>query len=103
MTVICRINGSDFTDRGFTIEESVRFAKLLEYHGADALDISSGVSSTSEYHISPMGIGDKPLIGIVKRIKENVTIPVIAIDKLGSVYDWEKVLEDGIAAPPSQQ
>ncbi|MDK2907307.1 MAG: hypothetical protein PWQ66_1268, partial [Petrotoga sp.] len=97
MTVICRINGSDFTDRGFTIEESVRFAKLLEYHGADALDISSGVSSTSEYHISPMGIGDKPLIGIVKRIKENVTIPVIAIDKLGSVYDWEKVLEDGIA------
>ncbi|KUJ89990.1 MAG: NADH:flavin oxidoreductase/NADH oxidase [Thermoanaerobacter thermocopriae] len=97
MTVICRINGSDFTDRGFTIEESVRFAKLLEYHGADALDISGGVSSTSEYHISPMGIGDKPLIGIVKRIKENVTIPVIAIDKLGSVYDWEKVLEDGIA------
>ncbi|KHO62240.1 NADH:flavin oxidoreductase [Thermoanaerobacter sp. YS13] len=97
MTVICRINGSDFTDGGFSIEESVRFAKMLEYHGADALDISGGVSSTSEYHISPMGIGDKPLIGIVKRIKENVTIPVIAVDKLGSVYDWEKILEDGIA------
>jgi len=97
MTVICRINGSDFTDGGFSIEESVRFAKLLEYHGADALDISGGVSSTSEYHISPMGIGDKPLIGIAKRIKENITIPVIAVDKLGSVYDWEKILEDGIA------
>lgn len=97
MTVICRINGSDFTDEGFTIEESVRFAKLLEDHGADALDISGGVSSTSEYHISPMGIGDKPLIGIAKRIKENVTIPVIAVDKLGNVYDWEKILEDGIA------
>lgn len=97
MTVICRINGSDFTDGGFSIEESVRFAKLLEYHGADALDISGGVSSTSEYHISPMGIEDKPLIGIAKRIKENVTIPVIAVDKLGSVYDWEKILEDGIA------
>ena len=97
MTVICRINGSDFTDGGFSIEDSVRFAKLLEYNGADALDISGGVSSTSEYHISPMGIGDKPLIGIVKRIKENVTIPVIAVDKLGSVYDWEKILEDGIA------
>ncbi|SHE99655.1 2,4-dienoyl-CoA reductase [Thermoanaerobacter uzonensis DSM 18761] len=97
MTVICRINGSDFTDGGFSIEESVRFAKLLEYHGADALDISGGVSSTSEYHISPMGIGDKPLIGILKRIKENITIPVIAVDKLGSVYDWEKILEDGIA------
>ncbi|EIW01411.1 NAD(P)/FAD-dependent oxidoreductase [Thermoanaerobacter siderophilus] len=97
MTVICRINGSDFTDGGFSIEESVRFAKLLEYHGADALDISGGVSSTSEYHISPMGIEDKPLIGIAKRIKENVTIPVIAVDKLGSVYDWEKILEEGIA------
>ncbi|AEM78505.1 NAD(P)/FAD-dependent oxidoreductase [Thermoanaerobacter wiegelii] len=97
MTVICRINGSDFTDEGFTIEESARFAKLLEYHGADALDISGGVSSTSEYHISPMGIEDKPLIGIAKRIKENVTIPVIAVDKLGSVYDWEKILEEGIA------
>lgn len=97
MTVICRINGSDFTDGGFSIEESVRFAKLLEYHGADALDISGGVSSTSEYHISPMGIGDKPLIGIAQRIKENITIPVIAVDKLGSVYDWEKILEDGIA------
>ncbi|MFV9511786.1 NADH:flavin oxidoreductase [Tepidibacillus sp. LV47] len=97
LTVICRINASDFTDGGFSIEESIEFAKLLERYGADGLDVSAGVGSTSEYHISPMGIKDKPLLEFLKKIKENVNIPVIAANKLGFAGDWEEILNNNIA------
>jgi len=96
-TVICRINGDDFTDGGFNIKESIEFAKILEKNGASAIDVSSGVSSTSEYHISPMGIEDRPLLPFTKKIKESISIPVIAANKLGDVYDWERILEERIA------
>ncbi|MGB9780767.1 FAD-dependent oxidoreductase [Caldanaerobacter sp.] len=96
-TVICRINGDDFTDGGFNIKESIEFAKILEKNGASAIDVSSGVSSTSEYHISPMGIEDRPLLPFTKKLKESISIPVIAANKLGNVYDWERILEERIA------
>lgn len=95
MAVICRINGSDYTDGGLDIEESVKLAKLLENHGADAINVSSGVGATSEYHISPMGIDDKPLIDYAKKIRDSVSIPVIAADKLGAADDWEAIVRDG--------
>ncbi|MGB9679395.1 MAG: FAD-dependent oxidoreductase [Minisyncoccia bacterium] len=95
--VICRINARDFTDGGFEIEESIKFAKLLERYGADALDISAGVGSTSEYHISPIGIPDKPLLEFLKKIKENVNVPIIAANKLGFASDWEEILNNKAA------
>ncbi|MGF7400666.1 NAD(P)/FAD-dependent oxidoreductase [Thermoanaerobacterium thermosaccharolyticum] len=97
MAVICRINGSDYTDGGFDINESIKLSRLLEEHGADALNVSSGVGSTSEYHISPMGIDDRPLITHVKKIKDSVSIPVIAADKLGVAADWESIVRQGYA------
>ncbi|SHF53996.1 NADH:flavin oxidoreductase / NADH oxidase family protein [Caldanaerobius fijiensis DSM 17918] len=97
MTVICRINASDFTDGGFDIEESIKFARLLEANGADGLDVSAGVGSTSEYHISPMSIDDRPILSLVKRIKENVSIPIIAANKLGFAKDWEEIINNNIA------
>ncbi|SNX53503.1 NAD(P)/FAD-dependent oxidoreductase [Thermoanaerobacterium sp. RBIITD] len=97
MAVICRINGSDYTDGGFDIEESIELSKLLEEYGLDALNISSGVGSTSEYHISPMAIDDRPLIEFTKKIKDNVSIPVIAADKLGVADDWESIVRQGYA------
>lgn len=97
LTVTCRINASDLTVGGFSIEESVEFAKLLERYGADGLDVSAGVGSTSEYHISPMGIQDKPLLDFLKKIKENVNLPLIAADKLGFASDWEEILSNNVA------
>lgn len=97
IAVICRINGSDYTDGGFDIEESVKLSRLLEEHGADAINVSSGVGSTSEYHISPMGIDDKPIIDYAKKIRDSVSIPVIAADKLGDADDWEAIVRDGYA------
>ncbi|MEG6567060.1 FAD-dependent oxidoreductase [Thermoanaerobacterium saccharolyticum] len=97
IAVICRINGSDYIDGGLDIEESVKLAKLLENYGADAINVSSGVGATSEYHISPMGIDDKPLIDYAKKIRDNVSIPVIAADKLGTADDWEAIVRDGYA------
>ncbi|WHE06978.1 NAD(P)/FAD-dependent oxidoreductase [Thermoanaerobacterium thermosaccharolyticum] len=97
MAVICRINGSDYTDGGFDINESIKLSRLLEEHGADAINVSSGVGSTSEYHISPMGIDDRPLIVHVKKIKDSVSIPVIAADKLGVAADWESIIRQGYA------
>ncbi|WP_422448546.1 FAD-dependent oxidoreductase [Thermoanaerobacterium sp. DL9XJH110] len=97
IAVICRINADDFTVGGFNIEESVGFAKMLEENGADGLNISAGVGSSSEYHISPMGMEDRPLLNLVNRIKKNVGIPVIAADKLGFAGDWERILKDNVA------
>lgn len=96
-TVICRINADDITCGGFTIEESVEFAKMLEENGANGLNVSAGVGSTSEYHISPMSIEDLPLLKLVKRIKNNVSIPVIAANKLGFAENWEQILKDNAA------
>jgi 2,4-dienoyl-CoA reductase-like NADH-dependent reductase (Old Yellow Enzyme family)/thioredoxin reductase len=97
ITVICRINASDFTSDGFNIEESIKLSKMLEENGADGLNISAGVGATAEYHISPMGLDDKPLVELTKRIKDNVNIPIIAANKLGYASDWEKILMDNVA------
>jgi len=97
IAVICRINADDITCGGFNIEESVEFAKMLEENGANGLNISAGVGSTSEYHISPMSIEDMPLLNLVKRIKNNVCIPVIAANKLGFAENWEQILKDNAA------
>ncbi len=97
LAVICRINADDITCGGFNIEESFEFAKMLEENGAAGLNISAGVGSTSEYHISPMSIEDMPLLNLAKRIKNNVGIPVIAANKLGFAENWEQILEDNAA------
>jgi thioredoxin reductase len=97
ITVICRINASDFTSDGFNIQESIKLSKMLEEDGADGLNISAGVGATAEYHISPMGLDDKPLLELIKRIKDNVNIPIIAANKLGYANDWEKILKDNVA------
>ncbi|KUK08872.1 MAG: NADH:flavin oxidoreductase [Caldanaerobacter subterraneus] len=44
-----------------------------------------------------MGIEDRPLLPFTKKIKESISIPVIAANKLGDVYDWERILEERIA------
>ncbi len=97
ITVICRINASDFTSDGFNIEESIKLSKMLEENGADGLNISAGIGATAEYHISPMGLDDKPLLELIKTIKDNVNIPIIAANKLGYANDWEKILKDNVA------
>lgn len=97
LAIICRINADDITCGGFNIEESVEFAKMLEANGANGFDLSAGVGSTSEYHISPMSVEDMPLLNLVKRIKNNVGIPVIAANKLGFAENWEQILKDNAA------
>ena len=97
LAIICRVNADDFTAGGVHLEESIEFAKILEAEGADGLDISAGVGSSSEYHISPMGIKDRPLLNFTGKIKSNVGIPVIAANKLGTAKDWGKILENNAA------
>ncbi|QCX34352.1 NADH:flavin oxidoreductase [Caloramator sp. E03] len=97
IAVSCRINVSDFLPNGFDIDESIKLSKMLEKYGADCISLSAGVGEKAEYHIAPMEIQDKLLVNLVRRIKENINIPIIAANKLGNFMDWEKILEDNVA------
>lgn len=97
LVVTCRINADDFTPGGLNISESIEVAKMLEESGADALSISGGIGTNAEYHIAPMSLEDRPLISLTRRIKENVKIPVIAANKLGTAKDWDDILISGAA------
>jgi len=61
--LICKINLSDGMKKGFTIDDSVEFAKRLEAAGVDALVLSGGFTSHTPFYLMR---GDVPLWKMIK-------------------------------------
>ncbi|MFC2018128.1 FAD-dependent oxidoreductase [Chloroflexota bacterium] len=92
--ILFRISGSDFSEKGVSIEDTVIQAPLFVDAGADALDISAG-SLESYLWVLPsylMPVGQN--IPAAEAVKKVVKVPVIVAGRLSFPSLAERVLED---------
>lgn len=95
--ILFRLSGSDFMEGGITIEESVRQAPLFVEAGADALHISASQQATIHWQYPSYLFPEGVLVPLAEAIKKAVSVPVIAVGKLGNPRFAEKVLRAGKA------
>lgn len=91
----CRISADEFVEGGLTLTETREIAVLLMEKGVDMISVSGGVAESRPRRDEAMKQGR--LLELAKGIKEVVQIPVIAVGKIMSLAQAEKVLEEGKA------
>lgn len=96
LAIIFRMNGDDFFSGGMGLDEAVIIAEHVAKSGADALHMTGGHYRSTprpSIMIPPMWAGRKPFLKFAQAVKERVTIPVIAVGRLGHVQDAADAIE----------
>jgi 2,4-dienoyl-CoA reductase-like NADH-dependent reductase (Old Yellow Enzyme family) len=81
--VTVRISGTDWVEGGWTIEETVEFARALEARGCSAIHVSSGGLDPAQ--AIPVGPGYQ--VPLARAVKAAVSIPIVAV---GLITDFEQ-------------
>lgn len=92
-----RISAHEYLDGGFTIDEAERAAPELENAGVQVLHVSGGSHDTSHTIIQPMFLPRGFHLPFVARVKERVSIPVIAAGSINRPELAEEVIASGKA------
>ena len=88
-----RVSATDWVPGGCTIEDTVVLAKALEARGAAAIHVSTGGVSPRQ------AIRPEPgyQVPFAKRIKSEVSLPVIAVGLITEAEQAEAIIADGDA------
>lgn len=81
---------------GYTLEEGLKMAKILNDKGIDAIDVSSAAYDTFNYWLEPTTFECGWRKYLAEEVKKVVDIPVMAANLIRSPEQAEKQLEDGI-------
>jgi 2,4-dienoyl-CoA reductase-like NADH-dependent reductase (Old Yellow Enzyme family)/thioredoxin reductase len=92
-----KINSSDLVSGGATEEDGLALARALERWGATYIAVSRGVGDSVDEMIAPLYYPRLQNIPAARRIKAEVSIPVIAMGAILDPADAEAVLEGGDA------
>jgi len=95
--VIYRYSIKHYTEGGREIEESQEIARRLEQAGVDAIDASSGCYEALHWMVPPVYQPRGCFVHMAEAIKKAVSIPVIAVGRLGYPELAEDVLKEGKA------
>lgn len=93
MPVLARVSASDWVDGGLDIEQSIVFAKALEAAGCAAIHISSGGNSPAQ----KLSIGFGYQAELAKQIRDEVSMPVIAVGMITDPVQAESIIRSGQA------
>ena len=91
--VSVRVSGTDWVDGGWTIDETVAFAKALEARGAAAIHVSSG--GLDPHQDIPVGPGYQ--VPLARAVKQAVDIPVVAVGLITDFDQAEAIVATGDA------
>lgn len=80
---------------GITENEAVVFAQLLEEYGADVIDVSAGTYGTWNIIVPPPDMQTGWNYRASRRIKENVSIPVIGVGHFSEPFQIELAIRRG--------
>ncbi len=99
--IICRLNGEE-PPGGNTHEEIDEIARRFQEEKVSALHVSVGFGSPIKDpgfvpSVTPMRAPDNCAVHLAARIKREVSIPVIAVNKIKTIAAAEQVLLDGKA------
>lgn len=76
-----------------TIEDGLHYAKVLDKNGIDFLDISYGFFSEQEMHVEE-GYKFSNAVYAAEKIKEEVSVPVFAVNRINSPEIAEEILNE---------
>ncbi|HZF89327.1 NADH:flavin oxidoreductase/NADH oxidase [Streptomyces sp.] len=89
-----RVSATDWLEEGgWTPDDTVRFARDLQAHGIDLLDVSTGGNATGVR--IPTGPGYQ--VPFAARVKAETTLPVAAVGLITDAEQAEKILSNGEA------
>jgi 2,4-dienoyl-CoA reductase-like NADH-dependent reductase (Old Yellow Enzyme family) len=91
--VTVRVSGTDWTDGGWTIEETVTFAQALEARGCSAIHVSSGGLSPTQQ----IPIGPSFQVPLARAVKATTRMPVVAVGLITDFTQAEAILSMGDA------
>lgn len=95
--ILVRINGDDFTQGGFSSDESCITARRLEEAGANCIDVSAGTYESINKVIQPASEPRGCLVHLAHAIKKVVEIPVITVGRINNPTLAESILLEGKA------
>ncbi len=91
-----RIAGHDYMEGGNTNREWALFAAELEKHGVDIINVTGGWHETRVPQL-PMSVPRGGLAYLAARVKEKVSVPVIASNRINDVFVADEILRMGMA------
>jgi 2,4-dienoyl-CoA reductase (NADPH2) len=94
MAVGVRIAGNDFMEGGNTNKESALFASEAEKAGIDAINVTGGWHETNVPQLTS-NVPPGGFVYLARGIKNEVSIPVFASNRLGDPVVAEKALRSG--------
>jgi len=94
--IIVRVAGNEFMDGGLANEEARLFSRGLEKAGADMINVTGGWHETRVPQIT-MGLPRGGFVYLAQGIKQAVSIPVMACNRISDPILADRILRDGQA------
>jgi NADPH-dependent 2,4-dienoyl-CoA reductase/sulfur reductase-like enzyme len=94
--IVFRVSATEYAEGGTTLEDTLEQVQLFVDAGADALHVSAGSDEALQWVTPDFNEPLACLTCLAQAVKRVVSVPVIAVGKLGDPVTANQVLEDGI-------
>jgi 2,4-dienoyl-CoA reductase-like NADH-dependent reductase (Old Yellow Enzyme family) len=91
--VTMRVSGTDWAEGGWDIEQTIAFAKALQARGCAAYHVSSGGLDAGQ----KIPVGPNYQVPLARKVKEAVSMPVIAVGLITEPEQAEAIVATGEA------
>src|SRR5829696_7962775 len=91
--VTMRVSGTDWAEGGWSIEETVAFAQVLERRGCSGIHVSSGGLTPAQR----IPVGPSYQVPLARAVKAAVKMPVIAVGLITEFEQAEAIIGTGDA------
>lgn len=92
-----RINGNDYIENGWTLDDMVRLAPALEKTGIVYLHISGGVYGSTQLTIPSMYTPHGCFVHLAEAVKKVVDLPVVTVGRIKDPVHADQVIKEGKA------
>lgn len=93
LPVTVRVSGTDWIEGGWDVDQTAAFAQALEARGCDAVHISSGGLDPRQ----AIPVGPNYQVPLARRVKQSVSIPVVAVGLITEPEQAEAIVATGDA------
>jgi 2,4-dienoyl-CoA reductase-like NADH-dependent reductase (Old Yellow Enzyme family) len=91
--VTMRVSGTDWSEGGWTIEQTIAFAQAVEARGCSAIHVSSGGLTSAQQ----IPIGPNYQVPLARAVKAATSMPVIAVGLITEFEQAEAIVGTGDA------
>lgn len=100
--LLIKMNSEDFVEGGFSVEDMLEVAALIEKAGVDAIELSGGSPFSPKYvsyRYGPIKSEEDEVYywEAARRYKERVRVPLVLVGGIRSYGVAEKLVEEGVA------